>query len=164
MGSSDTTQMDYFTCVYHTRAVTTNVFCKISFWKNKSFLGFSKAWGQVKTSRGPVHYIHVQFSKLVKQIPYELFFCTFHSLCYAIFRRKKKPKIFGLENWMERGVKKTLNFKFVKLTVPSKIFEKTILNPLYLECKSRSICGEKRRSQATCHFEGTQVTLGRPNR
>ena len=80
----------------------------------------------------------------------------------AIFRRKKKPKIFVLENWMERGVRKTLNFKFVKLSIPSKIFEKTILNPLYLACKSR-ICGDKRRSQATCDFERTQVTLGRPN-
>ena len=63
---------------------------------------------------------------------------------------------------MERGVRKTLNFKFVKLSIPSKIFEKTILNPLYLACKSR-ICGDKRRSQATCDFERTQVTLGRPN-
>ena len=63
---------------------------------------------------------------------------------------------------MERGVRKTLNFKFVKLSIPSKIFEKTTLNPLYLACKSR-ICGDKRRSQAICDFERTQVTLGRPN-
>ena len=33
---------------------------------------------------------------------------------------------------------------------------------MYLAYKSR-ICGEKRRSQATCDFEWTQVTLGGPN-
>lgn len=89
---------------------------------------------------------------------------TPHVKLYFRFLEKKGnlSKIFGLENWMERGVRKTLNFKFVKLSIPSKIFEKTILNPLYLACKSR-ICGDKRRSQATCDFERTQVTLGRPN-
>ena len=79
-----------------------------------------------------------------------------------LYFEEKNPKIFVLENWMERGVEKTLNFKFVKLSIPSKIFEKTIPNPLYLAYKSR-ICGEKRRSHATCDFERTQVTLGRPN-
>ena len=72
-------------------------------------------------------FIYVQFSKLVKQIPYEFlkFSFTFHSLCYAGYiSKKKKPKIFVLENWMERGVKKTLNFEFVKLSIPSKISKK----------------------------------------
>ena len=40
-----------------------------------------------------------------------------------LFRRKRKPKIFGLENWMERGVRKTLNF--VKVSITSKISGET---------------------------------------
>ena len=34
----------------------------------------------------------------------------FSLLSLAIFRRKRKPKIFGFENAMEKGIKKNLTF------------------------------------------------------
>ena len=47
---------------------------------------------------------------------------TPHVKLYFSFYEEKRnlSKIFGLENWMESGVRKTLNF--VKLSITSKIF------------------------------------------
>ena len=39
-----------------------------------------------------------------------------------IFQKKRKPKIFGLKNWMERGIRKCLTF--VIRQIASKIFGK----------------------------------------
>ena len=53
----------------------------------------------------------------------EAYFFTFPS--YAVFRRQRKPKIFGFKNVIERGVTKILTF--VKEQIVSKIFGKIIL-------------------------------------
>ena len=45
-----------------------------------------------------------------------------------IFRRKKKPKIFGFKNTVEKGIRKILTF--VKRSIAYKIFGKIILKPL----------------------------------
>ena len=41
---------------------------------------------------------------------------------YTIFLRKKKPKMFGFLNVMERGIRKILTF--VKLYIAPKLFGK----------------------------------------
>ena len=46
----------------------------------------------------------------------------FYSLCLANFRRKRKPKIFGFKNVIERGIRKIPNF--VKRAIVSKSFGK----------------------------------------
>ena len=57
----------------------------------------------------------------------KLKFFTFYSLCYAYFRRKRKPKIFGFKNVMERGIRNILTF--VKRSIASKVLGKITLKP-----------------------------------
>ena len=45
----------------------------------------------------------------------------------AIFPRKRKPKIFGFENAMEKEIRKILSF--AKLQIASNIFRKIIVKP-----------------------------------
>ena len=40
----------------------------------------------------------------------EVYFFTFHSPGLVIFRRKRKPKIFGFKNAMKRGIRKIVTF------------------------------------------------------
>ena len=47
--------------------------------------------------------------------------------CFFRGGRKRKPKIFGFENVMERGIRKTVTFE--KLHMASKIVGKIILKP-----------------------------------
>ena len=49
------------------------------------------------------------------------------SLCKANFRVKRKPKIFGFKNVIEREVKKILTF--LKRAISPKIFGKITLKP-----------------------------------
>ena len=46
----------------------------------------------------------------------------------AMFRRQRKPKIFGFKNAVKRGMRKILTF--VKLKIVSIISRKIILKPL----------------------------------
>ena len=57
----------------------------------------------------------------------KLKFFTFYSLCYSYFRRKRKPKIFGFKNVMERGIRNILTF--VKRSIASKVLGKITLKP-----------------------------------
>ena len=103
----------------------TTMFCKISVRRSKNSLEFSIAWGTLSISRWPFH------SRTIHEALYDFLkfnFFAFQSPAWAIFDRKRKPKIFGFENAMERGIRKVLTF--VKLKIASKIFEKIILRPL----------------------------------
>ena len=62
----------------------------------------------------------LQFSKVQ--------FVAFQSPGKAIFRQKRKSKIFRFENAMERGIRKIL--ALAKLQIASKIFGRIILRPL----------------------------------
>ena len=63
----------------------------------------------------PCDFLKFNFSYFTPQV--KLFFVV-----------KRKPKIFGFKNAMERGIRKILTF--VKLKITSKIFGKIILKPL----------------------------------
>ena len=65
-----------------TQGHPTTVFCKIFVRRNKYFPEFSIVWGRLQISRWLFH-------------PCTIF--PFHSPCNAAFRRKRKPKIFGLK-------------------------------------------------------------------
>ena len=65
-----------------TQGHPTTVFCKISVRRNKYFPEFSIAWGRLQISRWLFHSCTI---------------FAFHSPSNAAFRRKRKPKIFGLK-------------------------------------------------------------------
>ena len=57
--------------------------------------------------------IRVKFSKLIKQIPYDFLkfnFSQYTPQVRLFFVEKRKPKIFGFKNVMERGIRKILPF------------------------------------------------------
>ena len=59
---------------------------------------------------------------------YIINFSHFSTQVSLFFRRKRKPKMFGFKQAMERGIRKILTF--VKLKIASKIFGKIIRRPL----------------------------------
>ena len=67
-----------------------------------------------------------KFRTIFWRLIFDISLPTFSSIL-----KQTKPKLFVLEIWMERGDGKTINF--VTLSIASKIFGKTILNPLYFE-------------------------------
>ena len=76
---------------------------------------------------------HAQFSKLISnRIPtiFSRLIFTFHFLSEAIFVEKRKPKVFGLKNAMEREIRKRLTF--VTGQIASKIFQKIIIKALVI--------------------------------
>ena len=106
----------------------TTVFCKISVRRSKNCLQFSITWGRLKISWWPFHSCTVFVAYLINSLRFsKVKFFTFQSPTSPIFRRKRKSKISGLENAMERGIRKILTF--VKPKIASKIFGKIILRP-----------------------------------
>ena len=79
----------------------------------KHGLEFSIGLGRLKISRCPFHSCTIFEACLINFLRFsEIYFFTFHFPCWAIFRRKRKPKIFGFKNVTERGkyIKKNLTF------------------------------------------------------
>ena len=76
---------------------------------------------------------HVQISKLISnRIPtiFSRLIFTFHFPSQAIFVEKRKPKIFGLKNAMNRDIRKCLTF--VTGQIASKIFQKIKIKALVI--------------------------------
>ena len=87
----------------------TTIFCKITVWRSKYCLKFSIAWGYKFLDDCS---IHTCFSRhVINSLRFsEAQFFTFHSPGNAVFHGKRKPKIFGLKNVIERGSRKILTF------------------------------------------------------
>ena len=86
---------------------------------------------------------------------------AFQSPSQAIFRRKRKPKIVGFENAMERRIRKILIS--VKLKIASKIFGKIIPKPL--QFRKDSSCPRTTEPDTSfiaplrMHFQRSKSTL-----
>ena len=76
----------------------TTVFCKISVRKSKQGLQFSIGLGRLQISCTIFEACLIVFLRLSK-----LYFFTFHSPSWAVFRRERKPKIFRFKNVTEGG-------------------------------------------------------------
>ena len=106
----------------------TTVFCKISVRRSKYCLQFSIAWIRLITSRCAFHSDTIFETCLKNSLRFcEVKFFIFYSLCKANFRVKRKPKMFGFKNVIEREVRKILTF--VKHAIVPKIFGKITLKP-----------------------------------
>ena len=98
----------------------TTVLCEISVQRSKNCLEFSIAWGRLKISRWPFHSCTIFEAYLINSLRFsEVSFFPFHSPGYVIFHRKRKPKIFGIENAMQKGIRKTVTFG--KLSIAAKL-------------------------------------------
>ena len=91
--------------------------------RSKYCLEFSITWGRLKISSWQFHSCLVFEAYLINSLR----FSNFHFISQAIFRKKRKPKIFGLKNAMERGIRKC--FYFVIRQIACKSRGKIILKP-----------------------------------
>ena len=98
--------------IYEYLGHPSTVFCKLSLPRSKYCLEFSITWGGLKILLDD-RSIHVQFSKLIKYIScdfLEFDFSHFIPQVRLFCVRKRKPKIFGFKNVIERGIKKLIFF------------------------------------------------------
>ena len=129
MKNADVFKIPYIFASDITQGHLTTVLCKISVRRSKYWQECSISWWWLKIARWPS--IHVQFSKLISSIPYDFLKLVqvshFTSQVRLFFVEKRKPKIFGFKNVMERGIRKCLTF--VIRQISSKIFGKIIVKP-----------------------------------
>ena len=94
----------------------TTVSCKISLRRSTNCLQFSIPWGKLRISRWPFHSCMYNFRILSNKFPTILWSLIFGILPprLSYFRRKRKPKIFGLKNAMERGIRKILSSSLIQ--------------------------------------------------
>ena len=87
----------------------TSVFCKISVRRSKYCLEFYITWGRLKVSRWSFHSCKILDACLTNSLPDFLTF-NFSHFTAKVKLKTRKPKVFGFENVMERGIRKILTF------------------------------------------------------
>ena len=113
--------------LHHTHMTTVNY--QKSVRRSKYFLEFSITWGQLKISRWSFHsrtifeaYLTIKFPTIL----WNFIFSQFTPQARLFFVRKRKPKIFGFKNVIERWIKK---FSFITRQIASNIFGKKTMKP-----------------------------------
>ena len=111
-----------------TQGHLTTVLCKISVRRSKYWQEFSISWWRLKISKWPFHSCTIFEAYLINSLRFpEVQVLHFASQVRLFFVEKRKPKIFGFKNVMERAISKCLTF--VIRQILSKIFGRIILKP-----------------------------------
>ena len=152
----DRARMSYFRdwiATVHKRSISqwqghpTTAFCKISVRRSKYCPNVSIPWGRLRIFRWPFHSSTILFRGSLPNnfLRFSEVEFSHFSTCLKLFsfRRKRKPKIFVLENAMERVTRKNSHFR------------KTLNYILNFRQNNTVSPG---------NFEKTQCALGRPNR
>ena len=128
MKNADIFKIPYIFASDITQGHLTTVLCKISVRRSKYWQEFSISWWRLKISRWPFHSCTTFEAYLINSLRFpEVQVSHFTSQVRLFFVEKRKPKIFGFKNVMERGIRKCLTF--VIRQISSKIFGKIILKP-----------------------------------
>ena len=113
MKNADIFKIPYIFASDITQGHLTTVLCKISVRKSKYWQEFSfsfSSW-RLKISRWPFHSCTIFEAYLINSLRFpEVQVLHFTSQVRLFFVEKRKPKIFGFKNVMERGIRKCLNF------------------------------------------------------
>ena len=128
MKNADIFKIPYIFASDITQGHLTTVLCKISVRRSKYWQEFSISWWRLKISRWPFHSRAIFEAYLINSFRFpEVQVSHFTFQVRLFFVEKRKPKILGFKNVMERGISKCLTF--VIRQILSKIFGKIILKP-----------------------------------
>ena len=128
MKNADIFKIPYIFTSDITQGHLTTVLCKISVRRSKYWQEFSISWWRLKNSRWPFDSCTIFGAYLINSLRFpEVKVSHFTSQVRLFFVEKRKPKIFGFKNLMERAISKCLTF--VIRQILSKIFGKIILKP-----------------------------------